>query len=43
VMLGEQPTVPLIAALALILLGVAVGISGGAGAPRRGSSAGTAL
>jgi drug/metabolite transporter (DMT)-like permease len=35
VMLGEQPTVPLIAALALILLGVAVGISGGAGAPRR--------
>jgi drug/metabolite transporter (DMT)-like permease len=35
VMLGEQPTVPLIAALALILLGVAVGISGGVGAPRR--------
>ena len=27
-LLGEQPTVPLIAALALILLGVAVGISG---------------
>jgi drug/metabolite transporter (DMT)-like permease len=34
VMLGEQPTAPLVAALALILLGVAVGISGGAGAPR---------
>jgi len=34
-MLGEQPTVALIAALALILIGVAVGISGGVGAPRR--------
>ena len=34
-LLGEQPTVALIAALALILVGVAVGISGGAGAPRR--------
>ena len=34
-MLGEQPTVPLIAALALILIGVGVGISGGVGAPRR--------
>ena len=34
-MLGEQPTVSLIAALALILIGVAVGISGGVGAPRR--------
>jgi len=34
-LLGEQPTVALIAALALILIGVAVGISGGAGAPRR--------
>jgi drug/metabolite transporter (DMT)-like permease len=34
-LLGEQPTVPLIAALALILVGVAVGISGSAGRPRR--------
>jgi drug/metabolite transporter (DMT)-like permease len=35
-MLGEQPTVALIAALALILVGVAVGISGGVGhKPRR--------
>jgi drug/metabolite transporter (DMT)-like permease len=34
-MLGEEPTVSLIAALALILVGVAVGISGGARAPRR--------
>jgi drug/metabolite transporter (DMT)-like permease len=33
-MLGEQPTVSLIAALALILIGVAVGISGGTRAPR---------
>ena len=35
IMLGEQPTVALIAALALILLGVAIGISWRAGAPRR--------
>jgi drug/metabolite transporter (DMT)-like permease len=34
-MLGEQPTVSLIAALALILAGVGVGISGSIGAPRR--------
>ena len=34
-LLGEQPTVVLIAALALILVGVAVGISGSVGAPRR--------
>jgi drug/metabolite transporter (DMT)-like permease len=34
-MLGEQPTMALIAALALILIGVAVGISGRAGATRR--------
>ena len=34
-MLGEQPTVALIAALALILIGVVVGMSGGVGAPRR--------
>jgi drug/metabolite transporter (DMT)-like permease len=33
-LLGEQPTVPLIAALALILLGVAVGISSGSAPPR---------
>ena len=35
VMLGEQPTVSLIAALVLILVGVAVGMSGRAGSPRR--------
>jgi drug/metabolite transporter (DMT)-like permease len=34
-LLGEQPTLALIAALALILVGVAVGISGGVDAPRR--------
>jgi drug/metabolite transporter (DMT)-like permease len=34
-MLGEQPTVALIAALGLILIGVAVGMSGGVGTPRR--------
>jgi len=34
-MLGEQPTVALIAALALILIGVVVGMSGGVGARRR--------
>jgi drug/metabolite transporter (DMT)-like permease len=33
-MLGEQPTVSLIAALALILIGVAVGISGASPSPR---------
>ena len=33
-LLGEQPTVALIAALALILLGVAVGMSGGSASPR---------
>src|SRR6476646_6772706 len=34
-LLGEQPTVALIAALVLILIGVVVGMSGGVGAPRR--------
>jgi drug/metabolite transporter (DMT)-like permease len=34
-LLGEQPTLTLIAALALILLGVGVGISGSIGASRR--------